>query len=308
MTSLSNAHDFVRSLIGERIVHFVDAPMYGNVGDLLIMLGTLEFFQKHSITPAIIATHFNYSPSEPRKNSAIVFQGGGNFGDLYKGPQQIRESVIAQNPNSRIIILPQTIHFKSSTAFEQCRSIFQAHKDTHVIARDLSTLEIAKQLTPNTYLAPDMAHNLWGTPDFTSVPHEKRLGQLVFARSDDELQTDRTLPEGSLRTDWPTLVGIKRTRLLHASYYSIKALHSLGLNKSFRASQMRLWIREARIIAKEATELFNQFAHVTTDRLHGHILSSLLSIPNTIIDNSYGKNSNYYQAWMKTSPIVSIQE
>ncbi len=36
---------------------------------------------------------------------------------------------------------------------------------------------------------------------------------------------------------------------------------------------------------------------VITDRLHGHILCSLLKIPHVILDNSYRKISNFRAAW-----------
>ncbi|MCY9444125.1 pyruvyl transferase, partial [Bacillus spizizenii] len=37
------------------------------------------------------------------------------------------------------------------------------------------------------------------------------------------------------------------------------------------------------------------------------ILSSLLQKENTVIDNSYGKNANYYHTWMEGVPSTRIQ-
>ena len=36
---------------------------------------------------------------------------------------------------------------------------------------------------------------------------------------------------------------------------------------------------------------------VITDRLHAHILSVLLGIPNIVLDNNYGKVHGYMEAW-----------
>jgi pyruvyl transferase EpsO len=36
---------------------------------------------------------------------------------------------------------------------------------------------------------------------------------------------------------------------------------------------------------------------VITDRLHGHILCTLLGIPHCVIDNSYGKIGGFADAW-----------
>ena len=38
---------------------------------------------------------------------------------------------------------------------------------------------------------------------------------------------------------------------------------------------------------------------VISDRLHGHILATLMQIPNILIDNSYGKLSSFYDTWMR---------
>ncbi|MCY9421777.1 pyruvyl transferase, partial [Bacillus paralicheniformis] len=40
--------------------------------------------------------------------------------------------------------------------------------------------------------------------------------------------------------------------------------------------------------------------------LHGHILSCLLGKENVVIDNSYGKNANYYNTWMKDIPSTKL--
>jgi pyruvyl transferase EpsO len=42
---------------------------------------------------------------------------------------------------------------------------------------------------------------------------------------------------------------------------------------------------------------------VVTDRLHAHILSTLLGIPNIILDNNYGKLSSFRDAWTRDHPL-----
>lgn len=41
---------------------------------------------------------------------------------------------------------------------------------------------------------------------------------------------------------------------------------------------------------------------VITDRLHAHILSTLLGRSNVVLDNNYGKISNFIEAWTKDFP------
>ena len=61
-----------------------------------------------------------------------------------------------------------------------------------------------------------------------------------------------------------------------------------------------------RFLDEKAVLFFSRYESVETSRLHGHILSSLLGKPNTVIDNSYGKNANYYYTWMHEAPDVRL--
>jgi pyruvyl transferase EpsO len=40
--------------------------------------------------------------------------------------------------------------------------------------------------------------------------------------------------------------------------------------------------------------------------LHAHLLACLLEIPNTIWNNSYGKNHTYVAAWTGASDVVQL--
>ena len=60
-------------------------------------------------------------------------------------------------------------------------------------------------------------------------------------------------------------------------------------------------------LCHRAAEYFNQYAEIETNRLHGHILSCLLTKKNTVIDNSYGKNFTYLEQWTKNSDLVAMQ-
>jgi len=47
---------------------------------------------------------------------------------------------------------------------------------------------------------------------------------------------------------------------------------------------------------------------IITSRLHGHILASLLGLPHTLRDNSYGKNRSYYDAWSASLSFVTMAD
>jgi pyruvyl transferase EpsO len=45
---------------------------------------------------------------------------------------------------------------------------------------------------------------------------------------------------------------------------------------------------------------------VITNRLHGHILSTLLGIPNILLPNSYYKNEAFYETWTYQIPYCKF--
>lgn len=84
------------------------------------------------------------------------------------------------------------------------------------------------------------------------------------------------------------------------------ALHLAHLDSGIVPREMNLWINYATKLVGEAVDLFSRFEVVTTDRLHAHILSCLMSIPNTVLNNSYGKNYSYVDAWTGSSNLVNL--
>lgn len=305
MDLLASKHDVLAELLVGRDVNYIDIPMYGNIGDLLIMSGTLKFFQKKNINVVRKASYFNFDPRWVKPGELIVFQGGGNFGDLYPGPQQIRERTIEFCKNNRVIILPQTLRFVSDGAYAACRSVMRMHRDLHICVRDEKSYELAASMSPNVYLLPDMAHQLWPVlPNGAcSNVQGKYLGIL---RADDEAaKGEDAQVAADLITDWPQLVG-NREAFVRNVHRALRALHLLGIDRYLTSAASDLWILWANKLIGEAVSLYSGFEHLTTDRLHGHILACLMAKPNTLLDNSYGKNSTYADVWTAKSDIVKV--
>jgi pyruvyl transferase EpsO len=298
MTSLAERHWQISPLVVGRSVHYVDIPFHGNIGDLLILQGTLEFFRKNSIDLKSISAFFNFSPKWVDPEDVVVFHGGGNFGDLYKGPQQIRELCVDQLRNNRIVVLPQTIHFRSDVAYRRCCELMSRHPDLHICVRDRRSHDLARKMTGNVYLLPDMAHQLWPLNSKNNSP-KRRIG--IF-RTDGERRPGG-VEEADDVTDWPNLVGY-RDRIFPVLQKCMRALHLLSLDKRLVTTEMRLWIFYADRLVSEAIELLSNYDDVATDRLHGHILACLMNKRNLVIDNSYGKNSQYTEQWTAGSDLV----
>lgn len=307
MNALASEHEVLLNLIAGRSFHYVDIPVHGNIGDLMIMQGTLAFFSKHGIRPRITAPAFAYDESWIRDDELIVFHGGGNFGDLYSdfGMQALRERVVANHPDNRIIVLPQTIHFSSQAERERSANVFRQHPDVHLCVRDTASRQIALEFSDHVYLLPDMAHQLYRVP---SVSVSSPSGNLRISRTDDEKLAVQMANEPTIHTttDWPALLGDSE-RHIETFRKIMRKSHKLGLTRVANRLLMDSWARYSQILVSNAIELFASHEHIFTDRLHGHILACLMDKPNTVIDNSYGKNSSYVTAWTECSDIVSVQ-
>lgn len=300
MQDLQSKHNKIADLIGGRSVHFTDIPVHGNIGDLLIMKGTVRFLEKYGINCALSAAYFNYSPKWLGPSDVLLLQGGGNLGDLYPGPQLFRERCIDELKENRIIILPQTIHFENEESRSRCERIFSAHPDLHICVRDAKSFESAHAMSDNVYLMPDMAHQLWPLQR-TAPVIGNRLG--IFRM--DEESAGAIERHCDYTTDWPRLVGRRRARFIRTIHQLSEAFHATNLDKWSSAYQSLMWARYSDILISEAVTLFSSYETVMTDRLHGHILSCLMNIRNIVSDNSYGKNHSYFDAWTGASDIVS---
>lgn len=305
MDALASKHDVLAALLTNHDVTYVDVPIYGNIGDLLIMSGALTFFKNKNVNIVRKASYFNFNPGWVRPGEVVVFNGGGNFGDLYPGPQQIRERTIELCRNNRVIVLPQTLKFESSKAYDACCNLMRKHEDLHICVRDKRSYELAKSMSPHVYLLPDMAHQLWPISP-TRAGTKVRGKTLGILRTDDETaRSGDNQVAADLITDWPQLVGSREAYARNA-HRVLRALHLLGVDRYLASTASDLWIHWANKLICEAVNLYSQFETVTTDRLHGHILACLMAKPNTVLDNSYGKNSTYADVWTAKSDIVEV--
>ena len=308
MTALSDKHQVIADLVDGKPFHYIDYPVHGNIGDLLIMHGTLAFFERYHLKPRISAPAFSYNPGWIEKGDVILFHGGGNFGDLYSefGMQALREMVVSTRTDNRIVVLPQTIHFASMEARRRSARLFRQHPDVHLCVRDYASYEIAQEFTNHVHLLPDMAHQL-----YPIVPkHTATTGALLISRMDDEKRESSSSGddiEYAAMTDWPVVVG-ERERNIDFFRRAMRITYRLGIGWNSNKFLSRRWAKYSGRLIDDAVKLFSLHNHIATDRLHGHILACLMNKSSTVLDNSYGKNSSYVSAWTANSELVALRK
>ena len=307
LISLKQELGKIVELINKEDAFYFDYPMHLNVGDLLIYAGTEAFFKEYNINIRLRRCLQTFDINEVKKNitknTTIICHGGGNLGDLYPLLQKLREELVINFPNNRIILLPQTGYFSNQNEMKKSAAIFSAHKDCHLFARDLPTLELLKNFSDKVILCPDMAHQLYGEFPLKNKVESIEKNKLYFLRKDIEASQlekniESTLSASAVVKDWDDIV--TSNDIMYARIYSkLARISNISHLSIFKDKINDLWYKHTLNIIERARNEFMKYDLVVTSRLHGHIFSCLLGIPNQVCDNSYGKNLGYYNQWTK---------
>lgn len=279
----------------------LDFPDYSNVGDSLIWLGELAYFDRHARRPAgYVCTTHDFDGEALRQavpEGPVYLSGGGNFGDIWPRFQQFRMAVLAATRGRPVIQLPQTILFRDEANAALTREAIARHGNFTLMVRDQRSMDYARaQLGVEPILAPDMAFSMG--PLRPAVPVVRDATYLV--RTDQEAAADRGAaapPDrlSVLSTDWirenivPSLAQRVRRRIG-------RMLDARSIEQRYRDTATAERERGMALLGAGRT--------VVTDRLHGHILSLLLGRPHVVVDNSYGKIGGFMDAWTGADPIV----
>jgi len=290
-------------------VALLDVPVYRNPGDLFIYLATLLYFRDRGQPVVCQSSLRDYRTSTVRRripaDTVLVSLGGGNLGDLYPAYQALRERIVADFPRHKIVVLPQTIFFRSEETLRRCTTTFQRHEDLWLLVRDRSSYELAKsKLATNVSLLPDMAHYLWPLAGEPISPAP--AGTLYLLRRDLEqraLPSDVALHSAEF-TDWQQLLpvtGLARLGLIVAG---------LRLAPTARAveSIYAHWQRHVERVLRRCARAFASYERIVSNRLHAHLLALLVGRPSDVIDNSYGKLSAYVRCWTQGLAGVRLLE
>jgi exopolysaccharide biosynthesis predicted pyruvyltransferase EpsI len=269
----------------------LDFPNHPNVGDSAIWGGEMSYFSSRGLAPKYVCTKDDIDwAAVDRLSGPIFLHGGGNFGDVWPDHQAFREDVLNRFPHRDVIQLPQTVYFSSTQAAAASRRALNQHNRFVLLVRDEASVATAESMlnTPAT-LVPDMAFCLGPMARAT----KPTTPLMLLLRTDHEgighnLSTAGLSAETA--SDW---------------MQDVRGFYKTAQIKT--ALNPKNWLADRRQFA-----FFNEIAHrrvlrglsllasgdyVITDRLHGHILCLLQNIPHTVIDNNYGKISQFIKAW-----------
>lgn len=277
----------------------LDFPLHANVGDSAIWLGTLELLNaRFGSSPSYVTRNqeFPTDLDQLLPHGPVLLHGGGNFGDLWQGFWQNRVAILSRFRHRRIVQMPQSIYFADldGEALHLTRQAIAAHPDFTLLVRDSESLEFARSYFDcPVYLCPDMAFGLQHLANDTVA----EVPILALMRDDLERRDDGTaatiLQTEVLVTDWAT----NATPPL-ASRVVPRLVRSLPrLRSRLMGSLEAAFCRQAWWQLRRGCDILGKGEVVITDRLHGHILCSLMAKRHAVMDNSYGKVMRYVTVW-----------
>lgn len=306
--ALANSFESVLgTLIGRRKVGCVaDFPNHSNVGDSAIYLGELAALKRLGIWWRSVAV-FDFVDASggmgqtPVDCECILIHGGGNFGDLYPDHQELRLKIIRSNRNTRVIQLPQSLSFFSKQSLRRTAAVINNHPDFHLMVRDHESEATAREFfSCSIYLVPDAAFSLRSLP---RLPCRSRLNHLGILRTDKE-RVESVKPEAAAANipfdsieDWL----VEDQTWLHLVDRRLKVLliRHPSLQFNWLIIRLRAWLYAelAKVRLARGVAQLSRADFVTTDRLHGHIMCTLMGIKHVALDNSTGKVSAFRSTW-----------
>ena len=276
----------------------VDFPNHQNVGDSAIWLGEIALLTRlMKDKPRYVCDYYNFDPDELRTchpDGPILIHGGGNFGDIWPEHQGFRERILETFPDREIIQLPQTVSFSDPANADRCARLIERHRHFTLLVRDrVSEAWVREHLPCPVELLPDMAFGMGAL----ASPVAPRHAAFLLLRGDSERASyDRAalekLPD-TVHDDW------------------LEEPADFPAQCEFK-TRFNAWGRKGSTMAKGRFHLFSHLAQgrldrglrmlgsgrvVITDRLHAHILSTLMDKPHVVLDNNYGKIFSYIDAW-----------
>lgn len=276
----------------------VDFPDHWNVGDSAIWLGEIALFQRMAVTgPRYVSTVESYSPGALEAacpSGPIFIHGGGNFGDIYPKHQKFRIRLMADFPDRDIIQLPQSISFSTPEMVKETADAVRRHGRFTLLVRDQTSLSFAQEnLGCPAHLLPDMAFGIGpisrrtaaSTPIFMLLREDTERASYdrePLLRRPDVMAADwLSEPRSFARIcRWKTRFGMAGNGGMHSA-----------------PGQLYLYNRLAQGRLERGLKMLSSGRFVVTDRLHAHILSTMMDIPHVVLDNSYRKINNYMDAW-----------
>jgi exopolysaccharide biosynthesis predicted pyruvyltransferase EpsI len=290
-------------------------PAHDNVGDVAIWLGQLAIVEALGLDLRFVADEYYVPTGRIRdaigRDGVVVLSGGGNLGDLWPAPMAARAEVLKACRGQRIVQLPQSICFTQDKNADEMKRMLEDHGDITMFLRDAESMAYCTDVIgfPATFTT-DIVFAL-GPLDRARQP----VTDVLYLRREDKESIHWSvpvMPGSSIVGGWPAIGagehGPEVKRLSERVRYARRAakLPVVG----HRAEDWRISHFEplARGVLQGGLEYLAGGRVVVSDRLHAHLLSTLMGVPNVAVDSNNRKVSSFVNAWTGACTNVRMAE
>lgn len=287
----------------------LDYPDYANIGDSAIYAGQLTALDAIvGQPPAYVCSLKSYRQdiASTAPTGPLLVTGGGNFGDLWPRHQRFRIDVLTRYQDRPIIQLPQSIKFHDldGDLLEQTRRAIGTHPNYTLMVRDLPSKEFAQQnFDCAVTLAPDAAHCMG-----TLTSGRQAQGPVLSLLRDDKEGVfpglDTQMAAHGKVADWPRLPFLRTPvdRLVESVVAPRRPTSAPLMRRREAMYRRHAWAR-----VRAGVDFLAQGRLVVSDRLHAHLLCSLMGKRHISLDNSYGKIARYIDAFGQDDTVIKVQ-
>lgn len=274
-----------------------DLPYHTNIGDGLIWEGERCFL--NDIGAKCLHNSSNFTCDFPilPKDTVILIHGGGNLGDLYREHFNFHKRVLSHYPQNRVVFFPQTIFYQDQNVLKEDMEFLKRHGNVTLCARDKKSYDtVVPFISGGAKLLPDMAFCI--PAEYMDIPMGNKT--LAIIRKDGELDDKATVYLSHInadKKDWPTFyhrpfdgtfLYKSLAKLAHWQVLGFKSLLNIYCRNYFSTNLLNIGLK-----------FYQGYKEIYTTRLHGCILGILTGRNIHLLDNTYGKNSSFYETWLK---------
>ncbi|WP_337059253.1 polysaccharide pyruvyl transferase family protein [Kineococcus sp. G2] len=274
----------------------LDFPMHLNCGDSALHLGLEAAAAERGVRVRRVLDRRSYRPELLDPDSLPVSMAGGTWGGLYPTHHELRLRFLRDTRGRDAVQLPQSIEHVDEEHREQLRRAVGEHGRFTFLVRDRRSYEIAvRDYDCEVRLVPDLAFALGPLP---RRPATRPLA--VQARTDREAGR----VEGFEETfDWITAPPRSRSALLLRLATRLNAQQRRSAAPPVALAARTAMRALARANLDRACSMLSAGERVVTDRLHGHVISTLLGIPHVVVNDRFGKVRALYETWTAPDPV-----
>lgn len=281
----------ISRLLNRRIVFIMGSPLHTNIGDLAINWAESSFIEKHLEGAVCYSVPLERASKYTHVYTWLIADkdlllgiGGGNMGDMYIVEEEWRRKLVRLFPRNKIVIFPQTIHFRSSplgrAELKKTINAYTAHPDLTLVARERESYDFMKKKFPGNVviLTPDIVLSM-----APRLKKYSRGGALLCIRNDDE----------------STLTDATKNYLydfMNSEFDEVKFVDTM-------ASHPLFFLIPKRKIVRDKLDEFARAKLVVTDRLHGMVFAAITGTPCIALTNFNHKVKGTY-AWIENLPYI----